>query len=82
MWRLHTGAKGPMIKVKGNSAGWRRRTHTQDPILGHEASRMYTMSMEKEPASDAEILSQIRQLAAGISDERTRKIIQARADRA
>jgi hypothetical protein len=34
------------------------------------------MSMENTPASDADILSQIRQLAEGISDERTRKIIQ------
>jgi hypothetical protein len=35
-----------------------------------------TMSSEKGTASDAEILNQIRQLAAGISDERTRRIIQ------
>jgi hypothetical protein len=34
------------------------------------------MSSEEGAASDAEILNQIRQLAAGISDERTRRIIQ------
>jgi len=34
------------------------------------------MSSEKGTASDAEILNQIRQLAAGISDERTRRIMQ------
>jgi hypothetical protein len=34
------------------------------------------MSIENRPTSDADILSQIRQLAAGISDERTRKITQ------
>jgi hypothetical protein len=34
------------------------------------------MSSEEGVATDAEILNQIRQLAAGISDERTRRIIQ------
>jgi hypothetical protein len=34
------------------------------------------MSSEEAAASDAEILNQIRHLAAGISDERTRRIIQ------
>ena len=34
------------------------------------------MSSAEGAASDAEILNQIRQLATGISDERTRQIIQ------